>query len=106
MTDEQPLAGSETLSEDEMRARVIELAFGGDPARFQTFIDAVAEAVPQATAVVLRGSAITGARWRDGAPFDAEGPGTSDLDLTLVGADLLSCSPLPDFGCLASTAGH
>ena len=25
----------------------------------------------------------------DGAPFDADGPGTSDLDLTLVGAEVL-----------------
>ena len=38
---------------------------------------------------MLRGSAITGSRWKDGAPFDADGPGTSDLDLTLVGADVL-----------------
>jgi hypothetical protein len=35
--------------------------------------------------VVLRGSAVTGKRFKDGAPFDADGPGTSDLDLTLVG---------------------
>jgi hypothetical protein len=35
---------------------------------------------------VLRGSAITGCRWRDGAAIDADGPGTSDLDVTLVGA--------------------
>jgi hypothetical protein len=35
--------------------------------------------------VILRGSAVTGRRWRDAAPFDADGPGTSDLDLTLVG---------------------
>ncbi len=34
---------------------------------------------------MLRGSAVTGQRWKDGAPFDADGPGTSDLDLTLVG---------------------
>ena len=26
-----------------------------------------------------------GWRWKDDAPFDADGPGTSDLDLTLVG---------------------
>ena len=38
---------------------------------------------------MLRGSAITGQRYIDGAPFDADGPGTSDLDLTLVGADVL-----------------
>ena len=36
---------------------------------------------------VLRGSAVTGCRWKDQAPFDADGPGTSDLDLTLVGGD-------------------
>jgi hypothetical protein len=36
---------------------------------------------------VLRGSAVTGFRWKDNAPFDADGPGTSDLDLTLVGGD-------------------
>jgi hypothetical protein len=38
---------------------------------------------------VLRGSAITGFRWRDGTPFDGDGQGTSDLDLTLVGSDVL-----------------
>jgi hypothetical protein len=41
--------------------------------------------LPQGTGVVLRGSAVTGKRHSDGAPFDADGPGTSDLDLTLVG---------------------
>jgi hypothetical protein len=39
---------------------------------------------------VLRGSAITGERWKDGAPFDSRGPGTSDLDLTLVGDGALA----------------
>jgi hypothetical protein len=28
---------------------------------------------------------VTGCRWRDAAEFDADGPGSSDLDLTLVG---------------------
>jgi hypothetical protein len=74
---------------DEMRCNVIRLAFGGDEARFQQFCSIVREAVPEAEAAVLRGSAITGCRWNDGAPFDAEGAGTSDLDLTLVGADVL-----------------
>ncbi|MEX1130170.1 MAG: hypothetical protein WEB50_16485, partial [Vicinamibacterales bacterium] len=32
-------------------------------------------------------SAVTGVRWKDQAPFDSDGPGTSDLDLTLVGGD-------------------
>src|SRR5215471_17413902 len=76
-------------SDEEMRARVVDLVFGGDAARFNEFCDTVREAVPAAHSVVLRGSAVTGARWKDGAPFDADGPGSSDLDLTLVGAELL-----------------
>src|SRR5205807_2391844 len=33
--------------------------------------------------------AVTGKRWEDGAPFDADGPGTSDLDLTLIGGGMV-----------------
>jgi hypothetical protein len=82
-TDETP------RTEDERRANVIRLAFGGDAEKFGRFCELVREAVPEAHTAVLRGSAITGARWKDGAPFDADGPGTSDLDLTLVGAEVL-----------------
>lgn len=32
---------------------------------------------------------MTGTRWEDGAPFDADGPGTSDLDLTMIGGDMV-----------------
>jgi predicted nucleotidyltransferase len=80
---------SEKLSEAEMRERVIRLAFGGDESRFQEFCECVRRAIPKDTAVVLRGSAVTGRRWKDGTPFDGDGPGTSDLDLTLVGAEVL-----------------
>ena len=72
-----------------MRESVIRLAFGGDERNFDRFCSLVREAVPEAHAGVLRGSAITGFRWKDGAPFDADGPGTSDLDLTLVGGEVL-----------------
>ncbi len=74
------------LTEDEKRANVIRLAFGGSCEKFQAFIDAVDTVAPFGTTVILRGSAVTGQRWKDGAPFDADGPGTSDLDLTFVGA--------------------
>ena len=77
------------MSEEEMRGRVIELAFGGDESKFEEFCDVVREAIPPDTAVVLRGSAVTGERWKDGTPFDGDGPGTSDLDLTLVGNEIL-----------------
>jgi len=84
-------------SEEEMRERVITLAFGGERRRYEEFCDEVRKAIPEGTAVVLRGSAITGFRWKDGAPFDADGPGTSDLDLTLVGSDVLSLYILDGF---------
>jgi predicted nucleotidyltransferase len=80
---------SEKLSEAEMRERVIRLAFGGDESRFQEFCEVVRRAIPEETSVVLRGSAVTGKRWKDGTPFDGDGPGTSDLDLTLVGNEIL-----------------
>ena len=74
--------------QDEMRARVIELAFGGSRELFDEFCDLIRASVPPDTAAVLRGSSITGERYADGAPFDADGPGTSDLDLTLVGDEI------------------
>ena len=76
------------MTEQEMRERVIELAFSGDPSELEKFCTVLREALPADTAAVLRGSSITGVRWEDGAPFDADGPGTSDLDLTLVGAEV------------------
>ena len=82
MTDAAVQGG---LSDDEKRANVIRLAFGGSDERFEEFLRVVREDIPPGTTVVLRGSAVTGKRWKDGAPFDADGPGTSDLDLTLVG---------------------
>ena len=77
------------MSEQEMRERVIKLAFGGDEKKFEEFCEIVRQNIPPETCVVLRGSSVTGERYDDGAPFDADGPGTSDLDLTLVGTEIL-----------------
>lgn len=73
------------LSEQEKRHNVIRLAFGGNEEKYREFCCALQEFVPPGTTAILRGSAITGYRWRDNAPFDADGPGTSDLDVTMVG---------------------
>ena len=78
------------LTEEEKRRNVLRLAFGGDQERFDAFIRLVRHEIPEGTAVILRGSAVTGERWKNGAPFDSEGPGTSDLDLTLVGEDAVA----------------
>jgi hypothetical protein len=77
------------FTEQEKRDNVISLAFGGRADLFEGFCRAIEDAVPPGTTVVLRGSAVTRTRWRDNAPFDADGPGTSDLDLTLVGEGAL-----------------
>jgi hypothetical protein len=77
------------LTEEQKRDNVIALAFGGRRDLFDAFVKAIEEVVPPDTTVVLRGSAVTGRRWKDDAPFDADGPGTSDLDLTLVGSTVI-----------------
>jgi hypothetical protein len=87
-TDDEAVQGG--MTDAEKRNNVIRLAFGGDESRLEAFCEHVRRGIPEGTGVVLRGSAVTGQRWGDGAPFDADGPGTSDLDLTLVGADALA----------------
>jgi hypothetical protein len=77
-----PQAG---MTDEDKRATVVRLVFDGDPERFEEFVDVLRAGIPDRTGAVLRGSAVTGERWKDGAPFDADGPGTSDLDITLVG---------------------
>lgn len=97
--------------QQERRENVIRLAFGGDDAKFEEFVQMVRAGIPGADAGVLRGSAVTGYRWKDNAPFDADGQGTSDLDLTLIGPGVLEhyvitgyyipgvhTRPLSDFG--------
>ena len=95
MTDDKKKSGDD--SEDEMRDRVIRLAFGGEPARLEEFCDVLRAELPQGTGAVLRGSAVTGVRFADGAPFDADGPGTSDLDLTLLGSEVIGLYILDGF---------
>lgn len=85
------------LTEDLKRANVIRLVFGGDEQKFNDFITVVRDAIPVGVGAVLRGSAVTGLRWKDGSPFDADGPGTSDMDLTLVGGDALKMFRLDGF---------
>jgi hypothetical protein len=77
------------LTDQQKRDNLLRLVFDGDQDRLRRFCDAIEAVIPPGTTVVLRGSAITGKRWKDGASFDADGPGTSDLDLTLVGAEAL-----------------
>ena len=87
--DQSPDTSGPERCDDATRERIVRLAFDGDRARFDAFMDALRTAIPPDVTIILRGSAVTGQRWADGQPFDADGPGTSDLDLTLVGGDML-----------------
>ena len=88
---------NDEMSDEEKRDRVIQLAFGGDPLRLQEFCEVLRAELPEGTGAVLRGSAVTGVRHSDGAPFDADGPGTSDLDLTLLGEKVIDLYILDGF---------
>jgi hypothetical protein len=72
-----------------VRERILRLAFNGDDSLMQRFVNTIRKAVPPEAQVILRGSAVTGMRWADGQPFDADGPGTSDLDVTFLSAEMV-----------------
>ena len=88
-------AGELTVAQ--RRANVLRLAFDGDEERLEDFLRVLRQEIPPGTGVVLRGSAVTGQRWNDGLPFDADGPGTSDLDVTLVGDQVIGLFSVTGF---------
>jgi hypothetical protein len=77
------------MTEREIRERVLLLGFGGDQRLFMAFHKRMEADLPPGTGIVLRGSVVTNKRWDDGKPFDADGKGTSDLDVTLVGKKVM-----------------
>jgi hypothetical protein len=77
------------MSDEEIRERISRLAFDGDTLRFREFFKTLEAGLPAGTGVALRGSVVTNERWKDGKPFDGGGRGTSDLDVTLVGAEVM-----------------
>lgn len=77
------------MSENELRSRVVTLAFNGDERLFIAFYRKLQQGIPEGTGIVLRGSVVTNKRHEDGKPFDSRGPSTSDLDVTLVGTKVM-----------------
>ncbi len=66
--DDTPSPVRAGLSEAEMHATLVRLAFGGDERKLEEFREVLKRAIPDDTAAVLRGSSITGFRWDDNAP--------------------------------------
>ena len=85
------------LTDDEKRENAIRLAFGGDRNRFEEFCRVLEKNIPANTPAVLGGTSITGHSFKEGEPFDAAGPMTSDLDVTLVGPDAIEYFTLEGF---------
>ena len=79
------------MNDDEVVERIIRLGFGGDRKRFEDFCGKMRAELPRGTGVALRGSVVTNERWEDGEPFDADGKGSSDLDVTLIGDKVMEC---------------
>jgi len=77
-------------SQQIMRERVVRLVFNGDSQLYDEFLRVLGDATPAGVEVILRGSAVTGHKHGSDQPFDADGPGTSDMDVTFVGGDMVS----------------
>jgi hypothetical protein len=74
---------------EELVSGTITRGFGGDVDRLRRFVRVLASALPAGTLVALRGSTVAGRSFRTGKPFDALGPGTSDLDVVVLGETAL-----------------
>jgi hypothetical protein len=85
------------LTDEQKRENAIQLAFGGDHERFEEFCRELEAGIPEGTVAVLGGSSVTGHNYKEGEPYDAEGPGTSDLDITLVGTGAIDYFTLEGF---------
>jgi hypothetical protein len=94
--DEQRAADAK-LTDEEKRENAIRLAFNGDRDRFEEFCRVLERHTPANTMAVLGGSSITGHNFKEGKPFDADGPMTSDLDITLVGSEVINLFSLEGF---------
>jgi hypothetical protein len=73
------------MTDEQTEERIIRLAFDGDALKYREFCAKLKSGLPEGTGVALRGSVVTNKRFEDGKPFDADGRGTSDLDVTLIG---------------------
>jgi hypothetical protein len=76
---------AKNMTDEQIEDRIIRLAFDGDKLRYREFCARLKSGLPEGVGAALRGSVVTNKRWEDGKPFDADGRGSSDLDVTLIG---------------------
>jgi hypothetical protein len=80
---------TDEMTDQEIRQRIVRLGFDGDEKLFEAFCEKFHEGLPPNTGVALRGSVVTNERYQDQREFDADGKGTSDLDVTLIGDEVI-----------------
>ena len=89
MTENTTPKDAYEMTQNEIRSRIVTLGFDGDERLFIAFYRKLQQGLPEGTGIVLRGSVVTNKRHEDGAPFDALGRSTSDIDVTLVGRKVM-----------------
>ena len=77
------------MTDHEVRSRILRLAFRNDEKLLKGFTEKLRAGVPSGTGIALRGSVVTNEKYKDSRPFDADGEGTSDLDVTLIGNQVM-----------------
>lgn len=77
--------GVNDMTDEQIEDRITKLAFDGDALRFREFCARLKAGLPEGTGIAFRGSVVTNQRYEDGNPYDSNGRGTSDLDVTLIG---------------------
>ncbi len=80
---------TDEMTDQEIRNRILRLGFRGDEKLMEAFCGQFRAGLPPNTGVALRGSVVTNERYEDQREFDADGPGTSDLDVTLIGDEVI-----------------
>ena len=70
--------------------QTVDRAFGGDVAKLGRFIVTLMAVLPAGTKLYLRGSAVQGESYVSHEPFDAGGPGSSDLDVVVCGTEVMA----------------
>ena len=80
---------TDEMTDQEIKNRIIRLGFRGEEKLLEAFREKIRSGLPPNTGVALRGSVVTNERYEDQREFDADGPGTSDLDVTLIGDEVI-----------------
>ena len=76
---------TDAMTDKEIHDRIVRLAFEGNEQALLEFRQKLRAGLPPGTGIALRGSVVTDERYKDSKPFDADGKGTSDLDVALIG---------------------